>query len=93
MRVALVGCGRIAAWHLSALQALDGLQIVATCDRDKYRAGQFAAMVQGATAYTDLGALLAEQKPDAVHILTPPDSHADLAVQAMAPGCPPAAWK
>lgn len=86
MRVALVGCGRIAAWHLSALQALDGLQIVATCDRDKYRAGQFAAMVQGATAYTDLGALLAEQKPDAVHILTPPDSHADLAVQAMEAG-------
>ncbi len=86
MRAALIGCGRIAGMHISALSRA-GVQIVAVCDRDEQKATRTAALTRAARVYTDVGELLEAERPDAVHVLTPPASHATLAVQAAEAGC------
>jgi 2-alkyl-3-oxoalkanoate reductase len=85
MRAALIGCGKIAKMHVSAL-ASAGVNLVAVCDRDGQRAAQIAALAPGARAYRDADALLAEMRPDAVHVLTSPASHAALAIKAAEAG-------
>lgn len=87
MQVAVVGCGKISQTHISAIQEITDLEIIAVCDRDKDRAKWAASLTQGARVYHDLTSLLQHERPDAVHILTPPESHAGLAIQAMEAGC------
>jgi predicted dehydrogenase/nucleoside-diphosphate-sugar epimerase len=87
MRAAIVGCGQISRAHVSALNEIDGIDICAVCDRDKWRAQESAKQAGGASAYTDLAMLLRDGQPDSVHILTPPNTHAELAIQAMEAGC------
>ncbi|MEJ7824179.1 MAG: NAD-dependent epimerase/dehydratase family protein [Solirubrobacteraceae bacterium] len=84
--VALIGCGRIAKMHASALRGA-GMEIVAFVDRDEQKAAQAAAGVPGARAFDDAGTMLEQARPDAVHILTPPAGHAELAIQAAEAGC------
>ena len=87
MRVAIVGCGQISRVHMSALGDMDGIDVCAVCDRDKWRAQGAAKRAGGASAYVDLATLLRHESPDAVHILTPPHTHAELAIEAMEAGC------
>jgi nucleoside-diphosphate-sugar epimerase/predicted dehydrogenase len=87
MRVAIVGCGKISRAHISALQEIEELAICSVCDRDKDRARRAADLVAGAKAYGDLEGLLRQEQPDAVHVLTPPATHAPLSIQAMEAGC------
>ena len=85
MRAALVGCGAIAKMHVSALPRA-GVDVVGVCDRDEQRAAQIAALAHGARLYGDLDALLAEERPDVLHVLTSPASHAQLAIKAAEAG-------
>ncbi len=86
MNVALIGCGKISQAHIKALQGVADVTITCVCDRDAYLAEKVAAKV-GARAYSDLTEMLEREKIDAVHIMTPPATHADIAVQAMEAGC------
>ena len=85
LRAALVGCGQIAGFHLSALQRA-GVTVVAVADRDEQKAAELAAWAGGAQVFTDARKLLAEARPDVVHVLTPPSSHAALAIMAAEAG-------
>src|SRR5690349_13933191 len=87
MRVAIVGCGQFSRMHVCAVQEVKGLEIVAVCDQDQWRAKEVAGLTRGAQAYGDLTALLQQEHPDVVHVLTPPRTHASLAIQAMQAGC------
>lgn len=87
MRVAIVGCGNISRAHISALQTVAGLEICAVCDRDLDRAKEAGALAPSARVYVDFETLLKQERPDAVHVLTPPATHAVLAIQAMQAGC------
>ena len=71
LRVGIVGCGGIANAHVDAYQANGGVEIVAACDVNA-AAAEALAQRTGATAYTDPQAMLAEARPDAVSLLTPP---------------------
>jgi len=73
--------------HISAIQEIAGLEICAVCDRDEWRAREIANLAGGANAYGNWATLLQEEHLDAVHILTPPETHAELAIQAMEDGC------
>lgn len=86
-RVAIIGCGQFARAHISALQQTKGLEIVAVCDQDLWRAKEFASLAKAARPYGDLAALLQQEHTDVVHILTPPNTHASLAIRAMEAGC------
>ncbi len=79
-RVALIGAGYFAQFHLEAWQRLaqEGLcELVAVCDSDIKKALE-AASSTGASPYTDAAQLINECELDLVDIATPPSSHATL---------------
>ncbi|HEX2250440.1 MAG TPA: Gfo/Idh/MocA family oxidoreductase, partial [Gemmatimonadales bacterium] len=79
LRVALIGCGRISTYHLQALADIPGVDVVAVGDLDEAAARECATRSGVRGCYTDMEAMLREQRPDVVHILTPPSSHLALA--------------
>lgn len=88
LKVAIVGCGKIADGHLAEVGKLAPLaRVVAVCDRELLMAEQ-AALRYGIEAfYDDFQALLSERRPDVVHILTPPAAHLEIARTALEAGC------
>jgi predicted dehydrogenase len=86
LKVALVGCGQIADAHLQEIPHAGRAAVVAVCDRHKDLADQAAGRFGVGATYGDVGLMLAEARPDVVHITTPPQSHRPLALQALAAG-------
>ena len=86
IRVALVGCGRIAQKHIEAIASYrDRLDFVAVCDSDP--AALHAAVEQtGARGFESLGELLAGSDADVVALCTPSGLHPAQAVQIAAAG-------
>ena len=85
-RVALVGAGYVSSYHARALQTLPGVRVVAIADT----AVDLAHNVAKRFAIPAVFASLEEMRvarPDVVHILTPPESHARLAIEALEMGC------
>jgi len=88
LKVAIVGCGKIADGHVEEIQKLPELaRVVAVCDLERLMAEQIAMRYGLSGVYDDLDRLLSEQKPDVVHITTPPQSHLPLAKRALDAGC------
>jgi predicted dehydrogenase len=85
MKIALVGCGKIADGHVEQIQR--NAELVAVCDREALLAEQLATRYGVARYYDDFEAMLAREHPDVVHITTPPSSHLPLARLALAAGC------
>ena len=85
--VALIGAGNIArAKHIPAwLKLSRDVTLMAVCDRD-LAAAVAAADGTGAATYKSVERMLEEVGPDFVDICTPPESHANVAVAAMAAG-------
>jgi predicted dehydrogenase len=87
LRVALIGCGKAADMHLSGILRVGTARIVAICDAEPLMAQQLASRFGVAQWYGDVGRLLAIEKPDVVHIATPPTTHFSLALRAIDAGC------
>jgi predicted dehydrogenase/nucleoside-diphosphate-sugar epimerase len=85
--VAFVGCGQIARVHLAALAAVPSARLVALCDRDRDQARALAQLAPHVTLHRDLDEVLSVHRIDAVHVLTPPDAHAAIAIRAAEAGC------
>ena len=86
MKVGIVGGGQIATVHIPYIRSYPGAQIVGLADTDEGRARSTATRFQIANTCRSLAELL-ERRPDVVHIVTPPQTHAALAIQAMEAGC------
>ena len=86
MRVAIVGCGKIADQHAQAVRRIPGSSIVAACDRERLMAQQFAERFGISRCNEDVGQMLLETLPDVVHITTPPQSHYTLGLQCLSAG-------
>jgi 2-alkyl-3-oxoalkanoate reductase len=86
IRVALVGAGYVSAHHLKALKLVDGVEVVGIADLDFDRAQQVAARFGVPKAFRTL-AEMASVSPEVIHILTPPGSHANIAIEALNMGC------
>ena len=87
LRVAIVGCGKIADTHAFQIQRIDGCEIVAVCDTEPLMARQLAERFRVKRYFTDLTELLNECRPAVAHITTPPDSHFKIAVSCLERGC------
>ena len=87
LKVAIVGCGKIADAHAFQIQRIAGCEIVAVCDTEPLMARQLAERFRVGRYFTDLTELLNETRPDVVHITTPPESHFKIAVLCLARGC------
>jgi predicted dehydrogenase/nucleoside-diphosphate-sugar epimerase len=77
-RVAIVGTGYIAEYHARAIGALPNVKLVSVCDTNLQRAKSFAAEWGVATAFDSVQSMLADQRIDVAHVLTPPDLHHSL---------------
>ncbi|HZL92515.1 MAG TPA: Gfo/Idh/MocA family oxidoreductase, partial [Vicinamibacterales bacterium] len=86
VRVAIVGCGKIADQHVQAVSRIEGSKVVAVCDRETLMAQQLAERFSIEGCFSDVAALLREAAPDVVHVTTPPQSHHALGLQCLAAG-------
>lgn len=83
LKVAIVGCGKIADAHAAQIQRIKGCEIVGVCDREPLMARQLYERFPVRRYFSDLPQLLEESRPDVIHITTPPQSHFDVASQCL----------
>lgn len=89
LRAAIIGTGGIAHAHAQAMADLpDRISLAAVVDIDADRARAFAERFGAGAVYADMPSLLAAEKPELVHICTPPQTHVPLAVAALRAGVP-----
>src|SRR5262245_31535361 len=86
MKAAIVGAGAIAREHLAALQALPGVEVAGLCDLSPAMAEATAEQFGVGRWFTDHRELLAELRPELVHVTTPPRTHARIAADALDAG-------
>ncbi len=77
MRIAILGCGHIAATHAAALAGL-GQELALCVDRDEDTARQFAAR-WGFAAFDTRPEAVLDAALDCVHLCTPPTLHYEMA--------------
>ncbi len=86
LRLAFVGCGAIADWHLHAIeQAVPRIRVVAAVDPDAPRARRIADRT-GASPHPSLAAAVAAGGIDAVDVMVPHHLHEAVATDAFAAG-------
>lgn len=81
-RVGIVGAGVMANRHIDVLKRL-GLSVGAVCDVNKEAAARTCKIWKIDHAYSDFSQMLNDQSLFMVSILTPPTSHAALAIEAI----------
>ncbi len=84
-RVALVGAGFIADFHLEILRNTPGVEVVAICDADLVRAQSAARRFKVPHAVAKI-AELAAHEIDVAHVLVPPNLHVAVAREVIALG-------
>lgn len=87
LKVAIVGCGKIADAHASQLMRIKSCEIVGVCDREPLMARQIFERFPVKRCFSDVEELLREAQPDVVHITTPPGSHFEIARLCLERGC------
>jgi predicted dehydrogenase/nucleoside-diphosphate-sugar epimerase len=86
LTVGLIGCGKMGINHIRAIEATGLADIIAVADP---RADQdnIRSVTSGDVSFFDSTEALFESRvPDVVHIITPPHTHADLAILALKRG-------
>ncbi len=84
LRVGIIGAGSISDMHFQSYHNHPEVELVAVCDLKKERAEVKAKQYNIAHVYTDYNELLASETIDAVSICTWNNSHADIAIAALA---------
>lgn len=85
VRVGVIGVGGMGAFHATTLANLASVEVVAVADPDPTRCHDVAATV-GAAAVSDPMELAGASDLDGVVIASPDETHAELALAAMAAG-------
>ncbi len=86
-RVAIIGTGGIAGQHTAAWDAAgDRVERVAAVDIDADRVKAFAEKHGIPRSYTSTTEMLERERPDLVHICTPPALHFPLIIEALQAG-------
>lgn len=79
LRIAFAGAGTISAYHLTGWKQTPGVEVVAICDAALEKARARAIEFGVSRAYANFATMLDKEKPDAVDIVTPVETHAPLA--------------
>jgi len=85
LRLALVGCGRIAYYHAKAIQSIDRIEITAAID-PKNEVAKALGQEYDVDAFTSIEAAASAVHFDAVDIMVPHDLHELLTEQALSLG-------
>lgn len=86
---AIIGCGNRAKAHASAYSFISDASLVACCDLNETLLGEFTDTFQ-IKGYKDLTQMIEQEKPDIVHIVTPPSLRLELLKKISelgVPGC------
>ncbi|MEO0943373.1 MAG: Gfo/Idh/MocA family oxidoreductase [Pseudomonadota bacterium] len=81
LSVACVGAGYFSQFHYGSWARMDRVQLVGSCNRDIEK-----AKATGLPAYSDLERMIAEQSPDLLDIILPPEAHAHMIRKALDAG-------
>ena len=89
LRGVIVGAGYFSRFHHDAWSRIDDVEVVANCDLDLSKAETLAKEFGIATSASadDFAALLDDERPDFVDIVTPPATHLGLCRTAIDAGC------
>jgi predicted dehydrogenase len=87
LRVAIVGCGKIADEHASQIQRIKGCELVGVCDREPLMARQLYERFPVKRYFSDLQELLDTARPDVIHVCTPPQTHFEVTKLCLEAGC------
>ena len=85
-KVAIIGAGLQATRRLAPILEDTECQLVAIVDHDEAKAKRVAGN-SGARVATDWRAVVRRGEVDLAVVLTYPDSHAEISIQAMREGC------
>ncbi|GLI26252.1 oxidoreductase [Agromyces rhizosphaerae] len=85
LRSAIVGTGNISNAHAESIRAI-GARLVGVTDHVRDAAEAFAERHGADAVYDDLATMLAEARPDVLHVCTPPGVHAGQAIAALDAG-------
>jgi UDP-N-acetylglucosamine 3-dehydrogenase len=87
LRVGVIGAGNIfERGYLPALTVSEAVQVTAVSDLDPERAARAVERLPGSIVAASPAELVARDDVDAVLVLTPTDTHADLAIAALEAG-------
>jgi predicted dehydrogenase len=86
LRIAIVGCGKVADQHVDAIHRIPDCEIVSLCDREPLMARQLGERFGISECFSDLQEMLQSAHPDVVHVTTPPQSHLPLTRQCLEAG-------
>jgi predicted dehydrogenase len=87
MKVGIVGCGIIAGYHLPHILKCASAESVGVADINRKQAEDLARRFGLIHVFDDFETMFRDHRPDVVHVLTPPATHASLTVSAMQAGC------
>jgi predicted dehydrogenase len=87
LKVAIIGCGKIADDHATQIQRISNCEIVGVCDREPLMARQLFERFPVKKYYSDVAQLLTDARPDVAHVTTPPQGHFELAHFCLENGC------
>lgn len=83
MKIAIVGCGLNSDYHINFAKRYPDLEIVGLVDLDEKKARDCAEKYQIRNVFKSLVDLVASEKPDVIHIVTPPKTHYALGKEAL----------
>ncbi len=87
MKVGIIGYGWVAGAHIEALNAIDGVEVVAVCSSRRHNDEELSARHGGSiTSYTQLAEMLERDDIGVVSICSYPSQHKDHALAAAAAG-------
>lgn len=86
LRVGIIGAGGFANTHMDHFSRLDNVEVVAFMRRNPEKLAEMQKQWDVAKGYTDYQELLADPDVDAVDIITPTDSHKQIAIDSAAAG-------
>ena len=85
LKMAIIGCGKVAHLHAKAINEIDECVLVAVQSRNPQRAKDFASKYE-VKAYEQVAEMIRAEKIDAVIICTPHPEHKQPAIAAMEAG-------
>ena len=87
MKVGIVGCGGISSVHLKKLTKLGVVKQIVLADPNEAAMNDIAKQFKISRKYSDYKEMIEQEKPDVVHIITPPQFHAEIAIFAAENKC------
>lgn len=83
LKVAIFGCGKMGLHHAKAIELTDFVDLVGIADPHVEESTVRGKLPPTTRLFSDPVDLLAELRPDIVHVVTPPDTHVSMAMLAL----------